>query len=150
VLPGTGDAPPGPAAGKHQPDITRKSPLLLLGRALRLHCPNCGGGSLFTGFLDVKERCPRCGILLDRGENDYFLGAYMVNLVAVEILLATVFIVILIATWPDPPWDAFQYGGIALSVLGAVVCYPFAKTTWLAFDLMFRPTKREDFITRDK
>jgi len=55
-----------------------------------------------------------------------------------------------VATWPNPPWDAMQYGGVVLSILGAVLCYPFAKTTWLAFDLMFRPPHREDFITRVK
>jgi hypothetical protein len=53
-------------------------------------------------------------------------------------------------TRPDPPWMALQYGGVVLSILGAVLCYPFAKTTWLAVDLMFRPAKREDFITRVK
>jgi hypothetical protein len=98
----------------------------------------------------MKERCPTCGLLLERGESDYFLGAYTVNLLAVEFLLAVGFIIVVVITHPDLPWDALQYGGVALSVLGAVLCYPFAKTTWLAVDLMFRPPKREDFITRVK
>jgi hypothetical protein len=45
---------------------------------------------------------------------------------------------------------ALQWGGVILSILGAVFCYPFAKTTWLALDLIFRPPHREDFITRVK
>jgi hypothetical protein len=61
-----------------------------------------------------------------------------------------VFLIIMITTWPNPPWDALQYGGVILSVLGAVLCYPFAKTTWLALDLIFRPPHREDFIIREK
>ena len=89
-------------------------------------------------------------MLLERGESDYFLGAYTLNLIAVEILLTFGFLVVMLATWPNPPWDALQYGGVVLSILGAVLCYPFAKTTWLAFDLMFRPPHREDFITRVK
>jgi hypothetical protein len=105
----------------------------MLGRALLLHCPNCGGGGLFTGFFKIRERCPTCGILLERGESDYFLGA-----------------VVMYFTLPNPPWDALEYGGIVLSILGAVLCYPFAKTTWLAVDLTFRPPHREDFITRVK
>jgi hypothetical protein len=88
--------------------------------------------------------------LLARGEADYFIGAYTLNLVAVEILLAAGFVVIMIATWPNPPWDALEYGGVILSILGAVLCYPFAKTTWLALDLIFRPPHRQDFIVREK
>ena len=85
-----------------------------------------------------------------RGESDYFIGAYTLNLIAVEVLLAFAFLVVVIMTWPNPPWMALQYGGVILSVLGAVLCYPFAKTTWLALDLIFRPPHREDFITRVK
>jgi hypothetical protein len=89
-------------------------------------------------------------MLLERGESDYFLGAYTLNLIAVEALLAFAFLVVVVVTSPNPPWMAMQYGGVVLSVLGAVLCYPFAKTTWLALDLIFRPPHREDFITRVK
>jgi uncharacterized protein (DUF983 family) len=132
------------------PDISRRSAWTLLGRALLLRCPSCGGGSLFTGFFKMKNRCPTCGLLLERGESDYFIGAYTLNLIAVELLLAMGFLIVVLVTRPNLPWKALQYGGVALSVLGAVFCYPFAKTTWLAVDLMFRPPKREDFITRVK
>ena len=137
-------------ASRQQPNISRQSPWRLLGRAVLLRCPNCGGRALFERFFRIKQRCPTCGMLLERGESDYFLGGYTLNLIAVEILLALGFLVVVIVTWPNPPWDALQYGGVALSILGAVFCYPFAKTTWLAFDLMFRPPHREDFITRVK
>jgi len=133
-----------------QPNISHQSPWRLLGRAVLLRCPNCGGAGLFEGFFGIKQRCPTCGMLLERGESDYFLGAYTMNLIAVEILLAVGFLVVMLVTWPNPPWDALQYGGVVLSVLGAVLCYPFAKTTWLALDLIFRPAHREDFITRVK
>jgi uncharacterized protein (DUF983 family) len=132
------------------PVISRQSPWRQLRRALLLRCPNCGHGGLFTGFFKVKERCPSCGILLERGEADYFIGAYTLNLIAVETLLALGFVIVVYATWPNPPWDALEYGGVVLSILGAVLCYPFAKTIWLAVDLIFRPPHREDFITRVK
>lgn len=31
-------------------------------------CPNCGGGSLFSGFLTVNPRCPACGFDLARAD----------------------------------------------------------------------------------
>ncbi len=132
------------------PDLERRSLRKLLWRAMRLKCPHCGGGSLFTGFFKIRRRCPTCGILLERGEGDYFIGAYTLNLIAVEILLAITFTIVIIATWPDPQWTVLQYGGVVLSVIGAVVCYPFAKTTWLAVDMAFRPPVRGDFIAREK
>jgi uncharacterized protein (DUF983 family) len=142
--------PATPGGGSARPDISRQSPWRLLVRALLLRCPNCGHRGLFTGFFEMKERCPNCGIMLARGESDYFIGAYTLNLIAVEILLAGTFLIVVVVTWPNPPWDLLQYGGVVLSILGAVLCYPFAKTTWLAVDLIFRPPKREDFITRVK
>lgn len=141
---------PGGGSSDTHPDISRQSTWKLLGRALLLHCPNCGAKHIFTGFFDLKERCPKCGMMLERGESDYFLGAYTLNLIAVEVVLALGFVVALMMTWPKPPWDALEYGGVVLSILGAILCYPFAKTTWLAVDLIFRPQRREDFITRLK
>jgi uncharacterized protein (DUF983 family) len=137
-------------ASDTHPDISRQPAGRLLWRALLLRCPNCGSGHLFTGFFKIKERCPNCGILLERGESDYFLGGYTLNLIAVELILALGFLIVVVVTWPNPPWNALQYGGVVLSILGAVLCYPFAKTTWLAVDLIFRPPHREDFITRVK
>lgn len=136
--------------GEAHPDISHQSPWKLLRRALFLRCPNCGARGLFYGFFEVRERCPNCGILLARGESDYFIGAYTLNLIAVEMVLAVAFLIVLKATWPNPPWTALQYGGVILSIVGAVGCYPFAKTIWLAIDLIFRPPQREDFITRVK
>jgi uncharacterized protein (DUF983 family) len=136
--------------GEAHPNISHQSPWKMLGRALLLRCPNCGAGGLFYGFFKMKERCPNCGILLERGESDYFIGAYTLNLVVVEMLLALAFLIVLRVTWPNPPWAALQYGGVILSIAGAVLCYPFAKTVWLAIDLIFRPPHREDFITRVK
>ncbi|HET9635434.1 MAG TPA: DUF983 domain-containing protein [Gemmatimonadaceae bacterium] len=132
------------------PDISRQSAWRLLARALLLRCPNCGARHIFTGFFGLKERCPNCGMLLERGEADTFIGVYTLNLIVVEMLLAAAFLVVMMVTWPKPPWDAMEWGGVALSILGAILCYPFAKTTWLAVDLMFRPQRREDFITRVK
>lgn len=133
-----------------EPDTTRKRASLLLWRAIRRQCPNCGRRDVFDGYFTLKQRCPNCGMLLERGEGDYFLGAYTVNLVGVEAILAAAFVIVMVVTWPNPPWNALQYGGAALAVAVPIICYPFAKTIWLALDLIFRPPKREDFIARTK
>jgi hypothetical protein len=44
-----------------------------------------------------------------------------------------------VATWPCPPWNLLLYGGMVLMIVVPVVFYPFSKTIFLAFDLVFRP-----------
>lgn len=119
-------------------------PALLFARALTLRCPNCGSGGLFASWFQLREACPRCGLRPERGERDYFLGAYLFNLIIVELLATALPLAIVIATWPAPPWTALEYGAVVLMGLGAVVCSRFAKTTWLAFDLALRPLTEEE------
>jgi uncharacterized protein (DUF983 family) len=113
-------------------------------RAMLRRCPNCGSPGIFAGYTTLKERCPKCGLRLHRGENDYFIGAYLLNLVAVEILFAFVLAVVFISTYPDTPWALLQWGGLVLIMVGAVLCYPLSKALWLAADLIFRPMSPEE------
>lgn len=119
--------------------------LLLFWRALRLRCPNCGGGPIFDSWLRMRPRCPRCRLRLERGEQGYQVGSYMFNIVAAELIWAAIFLGILLATWPSPPWDGLLYGGVAMMVILPFLFYPFSKTLFLAFDLVFRPPGPNDF-----
>ena len=115
----------------------------LFARALRLRCPNCGRGRLFTSWLRMRSRCPVCGLELERGEEGYQVGSYMFNIIAAELVFAAGFIGVVLLTWPTPPWTLLEYGGIALMVIAPFVFFPFSKTLFLAFDLLFRPDARE-------
>lgn len=135
----------GPAQRPTEPiewDLRRA--LRFAGRAARLRCPHCGGRGIFLSLFDLRPDCPTCGLQLDRGEPDYFFGAYLLNLVVLEALFAVLFVVVVVATWPTPPWDLLQYGAAALMVVGAVVCYPFSKVFWIAIDLTLRPVEPEE------
>lgn len=119
-------------------------PSTLVGRALLLRCPNCGGRQIFASLLALKTHCPGCGLRLERGEGDYFVGAYLFNLIAVELILFFCVCGFVYFTWPDPPWDLITYVTAFLMLSGCVVCYPFSKTTWLAVDLAIRPVSPEE------
>lgn len=93
----------------------------------------------------MRPRCPSCGLRLERGEHGYQVGSYMFNIVAAELIWAAIFLGILVATWPSPPWDALLYGGIAMMIIAPFLFFPFSKTLFLAFDLTFRPPGSEDF-----
>ena len=110
-----------------------------MGRALRLRCPECGGRGIFASWFRMRATCPACALPLDRGERGYQVGSYMVNIIAAELLFVAVFLGVLAATWPTPPWTVLQYGGAALMVIAPILLYPFTKTVFLAVDLMVRP-----------
>lgn len=123
--------------------ISLRRALTLLARALTRRCPNCGHGGIFLGYFRMRQSCLECGLRFDRGEPGYQVGTYMFNLVGAELVFAGVFVSVLLATWPDPPWTLLQYGGVALMVLLPVVFHPFARVLFLAFDLLFRPAEGE-------
>ncbi len=114
-------------------------------RALRLRCPACGGGPVFLRWYRICPVCPACGISFARGERGYWLGAYFINLMAVEALFAGLFGIALWWTWPDPPWEAIEWGLAAAMVLFPFLLYPWSHTLFLAFDLLMRPPTEEDF-----
>ena len=118
--------------------------LRFAGRAARLRCPHCGGRGIFRTAFTLRPDCPTCGLQLDRGEPDYFFGAYVLNLVALEMLFAALLVGVVVTTWPTPPWELLQYGAAALMVVGAVVCYPFSKVFWIAIDLTLRPVEPDE------
>jgi len=118
---------------------SRPTNLTMLLRAIARRCPNCGTRGIFSSFTELRASCPTCGLRLHRGESDYFIGAYLLNLVAVELLFALLLAVVAVVTYPDTPWQVLQWASILLIIAGAVVCYPFAKAVWLAADLMLRP-----------
>jgi uncharacterized protein (DUF983 family) len=114
-------------------------------RAMRLRCPHCGGGPIFTSWSRLLPVCPVCGLGLERGEQGYWLGAYFFNLMAVEAVFCVWVVGFLLETWPDPPWDVFQVTTVILMVVFPFAFFPFSKTLFLAFDLLVRPPGDEDF-----
>ena len=133
-----------PRRGADASELSTARAARIVWRGVRLRCPNCGGGGILDGWFRLKHRCPTCGLVLDRGESDYFLGAYLVNLVAVELILTAIMVIIGIATAPDVPWTFLMWGGIVFALVAAIACYPLTKVLWLAFDVMLRPVTKEE------
>jgi len=117
--------------------------LVSLVRAARLRCPHCGGGPLRSGWIGTVSRCPSCGLRLDRGEPDYFLGSYTINLLGALMLAAA--IAVLAIARPDWPKPVLYGSGVAAIVVFALWFYPFSRLLWLAFDLVFRKARATDF-----
>jgi hypothetical protein len=93
----------------------------------------------------MKERCPSCGLALERGErSDFWLGAYVFNLVFGELLAIGIPIIWMIRSSPNQPWGKIELLALALCVLLPILFFPFSRTLWLAWDLSFRPVEPGD------
>jgi uncharacterized protein (DUF983 family) len=113
--------------------------------SLLRRCPNCASGNVFRSYFRQHDSCPRCGLLLDRGEKDFFIGAYTINLIVAEMIVFFGGLAYLRFSWPDVRWNALMYGLGALMIIAPIVLYPFSRQLWLATDLILRPPEVDDF-----
>jgi len=114
----------------------------MLARGLGRRCPRCGQGRLFTRWVRMVERCPRCRYRFER-EEGFFLGAFVVNFGVTEGLLLVVALVPFIAlraAGRAPDTATFVAVALAVAVVAPAAFYPFSRTLWAAIDLaMHRP-----------
>jgi len=104
---------------------------------------------MFDGWFTLTARCRACGFSFERDEReDYWLGALLLNFIVTEVIIAALLLVVLVATWPDPPWTPLIWVGAIQMIVAPIVFYPFSKALWLAGDLLFRPPTAADFATR--
>lgn len=109
---------------------------LVLGRALRLRCPRCGEGQLFTGWFAMPARCGFCGITFER-EQGYFVGAIYVNYAVTVIIAVTGYLVLWVRT------EISTAGQLVLWVPFVIVFplwfFRYSRSLWLALAYLFDP-----------
>lgn len=106
-------------------------PALLKGWKCR--CPNCGSGSLLSGYLKVRPTCTVCKEDLSHQRADD--GPAYLTILIVGHLMAGLMHWIFVAFRPDPLvlFAGFAVGSVALSLYllprfkGIVVAYQWAK-----------------------
>ncbi|NUO38244.1 MAG: DUF983 domain-containing protein [Gemmatimonadaceae bacterium] len=117
----------------------------LVRRALLRRCPRCGAGGIWQSYLRMKHACPTCGQVFERGEShDFFIGAYLINLVVAELAAVLVAAAMWITLGSRVSFNVLWGASMVLAVVMPVIFYPFSRELWLAFDLHFRPTEAGD------
>jgi len=112
---------------------------------MRLRCPRCGGSGIMRTWFKMGDACPTCGLALERGESsEFWIGAYVFNLVAGEVLAIGIPVVWMIASSPRQPWTAIEVTAVMLAAILPMLFFPFSRTLWLAWDLSFRPAEPGD------
>jgi hypothetical protein len=93
----------------------------------------------------MRDACPSCGLSLERGESsEFWIGAYVFNLVLGEVIAIGVPVAWMIASAPHQPWTYIEATAVVLAVSLPFVFFPFSRTLWLAWDLSFRPFEPGD------
>lgn len=88
-------------------------------------------------MIQLGGRCASCALGIDRGESDYFLGSYTINLTWA--LFATAGLAVAAIAIPVRPLLILCVGLPALAAL-AIWLHPVSRLVWLAIDLQVRPS----------
>ena len=108
---------------------------------LGLRCPRCHRGALFTGVLEMPERCTVCGMLYER-EHGYFVGAMAISYgFAVALVGVLFFLVLALTRWPLE-WVLVAAGAAFLPL--APLCLRYARAVWMYMDRRIDPTDPGD------
>ena len=126
------------------PELDVRRTALFIKRGLRLRCPQCGEGRMFKPW-DMLKRCSSCSLRFDRGEHDYFIGAYTINLIIAELAVAGGLVVGILVTWPNVPWNLLTWVLLPVAILLPLLTFPFSRSLWLAIDLIYQPARESDF-----
>lgn len=95
----------------------------------------------------MQETCPTCGLALAAGNR---AGAYILNLFASELVAVLGLLVIVLRTWPDPPYGTLQWLMPVAMVIAPLVFYPFSKLVFVAIDLAMHPEAAPDLLVHGK
>jgi len=112
---------------------------VLLARAIKRRCPECGATGIFKSWFTLRSNCPRCGYEFAR-ETGYFLGSYPLNLIAAEIVPVGLMIALLI--WTDLSWIWLEVLLIPVAVALPFLLFPYAQMIWMAIDLYITPVNQ--------
>ncbi len=100
---------------------------LLLG--LRLRCPNCGQGRMFTGLFSMEETCPYCHVRYERRSGES-IGGMFINLGLAEMLSIAGFFIS--QALFDPPLIFQMVFWVAFNILFVLLFYRHSRALWVA------------------
>lgn len=110
----------------------------IVGSGVRLRCPRCGKGSLFTGFFSMHTRCPHCALVFER-EPGYFVGAIYVNYGATSLLAIAGFLALDYFAALSLLSQLLLWGGFA--ILFPLFFFRYSRSLWLSLDYIFTPAE---------
>ena len=117
--------------------VTRRQ---IIARGLARQCPNCGHRTLFRpdARFRINERCPDCGLKLDRGDG-FFLGPFVINYSVTAFGFVVPVLLCHVAGWLGGA-ATLVLAGIGALVIPALL-YRCSWSWWLMVYFYFLPQK---------
>jgi uncharacterized protein (DUF983 family) len=112
---------------------------MIVRRAARWRCPNCGRGQLFRGVFRMRQNCSECGLSYFP-EQGYYLGAMIINYAATTAVVVTIFLLSLLFR----DFTALSTNSKITLWIGFAVCLSLlfvrhAYSFWLGIDFWIKP-----------
>jgi uncharacterized protein (DUF983 family) len=116
----------------------------LLKRILLVRCPRCGKGKLFRRWFTMYEQCPVCHLIYER-EEGFYTGAWAINLIISELLVAAFIVLVAIwaATHPGTPLIPLVIVGALFSVLLPFLFFRHSRSVWISMNYWLNPPELE-------
>ena len=103
-------------------------------RGWKRRCPHCGGGSMFNGYLSVRDECDICGETLSHHRADD--APSWLTMIVVGHLIAPVMLTVY-QTYDLPVWVHAMIWPL-LAIVGVLVLLPRLKGVIVAFQWAHR------------
>ncbi|MFO1463695.1 MAG: DUF983 domain-containing protein [bacterium] len=95
---------------------------------MRCRCPRCGQGPLFSGWIEIREKCGVCGLSLASREGDTWAFMYISTA-----FITGLFVLAMLFVLPGNLWLGRLW--VALSALFFFIAtWPFRKGLAIAID----------------
>ena len=113
----------------------------MVNRGLRLRCPRCGVGRVFTGLFSMPKHCDGCNLKYER-EPGFFLGSIYINYGLTALICAIVYPVLMFNEIVAD--NVLMPSVLAFSILFPIWFHRYARSLWLAFDQKMDPRLEDD------
>jgi uncharacterized protein (DUF983 family) len=111
------------------PEFTGAGVRRALWDGLRLHCPACHEGKMFSSYFTMRAVCARCGVRYEREQGEYIMAMYVNLLIAEALFVGGYFL-------SDYLFDLGMWTQFAIwapfNLLFVVLFYPRSKGLWAA------------------
>jgi len=109
----------------------------MLGHGLRLRCPRCGAGGLYSKPFSMNDNCAHCGLKFER-EQGYFIGAIYINYAATVAIAVPGFF--LLDAFTNITINQQLALWIPFAVIFPLLFFHHSRSLWLVLDHFFNPS----------
>lgn len=112
-------------------------------RALRRRCPVCGRTGISRHPASVDQRCPHCGLDLERQVGSFIGGVGVNTIVAFACLLATI-VIGFVATGGEASVTRVLLPALVVATVVPLGFYARSRLLWVAIELRWWPLQPDE------